>query len=271
MSNQEKSEVIKHFNAWAAHYENEIWGRDKYFHQLLKKQVLNVILTAIRQRILELGVGPGIYMEKFIQQSHSVIGVDSSIQMLKVTRNKLKERGYNIINLVLADAEYLPFRTRVFDIINCIEVLRHLPHPYQTIWKVFREKVRVITKQGSLIITAPNILFPLNLFSVFYYIIPRTILRLFNKKIGFHYSNRNVSFPHFPVLYNEPEDHMYNLWFMKRLINNFNLKISNLKGIFFFPACPKIFFPILSRLDTILRSSFWIVLAYSFFIVATLK
>jgi SAM-dependent methyltransferase len=256
---------MKHFSAWSAHYETEVWGRDKYFHKLLKKQVFHTILNAVEQKILEVGVGPGIYLEQFILKRHQVIGIDISTEMLRISRNKLKDKGYDTFNLISADAEFLPFRSGVFDIINCIEVLRHLPYPYKTIWKVFREEERVLIKGGTSLITIPNILFPLNLFSVFYYMIPRNIMRLFNKKIGFQY-NQKVSFPHFPVLYNEPEDHMFNLLFIRRLIKNSRLKMSHLKGIFFFPACPKKFFPLMYRIDTILGSSFWIVLAYSFFI-----
>jgi len=266
MSNQQKKEVIKHFNAWSAHYEAEVWGRDKYFHELLKKQVFSTILNAVKQKILELGVGPGIYLEQFILERHYVIGVDISIEMLRLSRKKLKTKGYDIVNLLSADAEHLPFRRGVFDLVNCIEVLRHLSHPYTTIWKVFREQKRVITKQGSILITIPNILFPLNLFSVFYYIIPRYLMRLFHKKIGFHSNHQNISFPHFPVLYNEPEDHMYNLFFIKKLIHNSQLKISQLKGIFSFPACPKALFSFVQKLDIILGSSLWIFLAYSFFV-----
>jgi len=265
MSDQLKKEVIKHFNAWSAHYESEVWGRDKYFHKLLKQLVFNAILNTVEQKVLELGVGPGIYFEQFILKRHYVTGIDISIEMLRISKNKLKKKGYNVFNLILADVEYLPFRNEVFDVINCIEVLRHLPEPYKTIWKVFREKRRVMKKSGALLITIPNILFPLNLFSVFYYIIPRSIMRLFNKQIGFHY-NQNVSFPHFPVLYNEPEDHMYNLLFIKRLISNSQLKISRLKGIFCFPACPRSFSSILQKIDLILGNSYWKFFAYSFFL-----
>lgn len=262
MSKQQKVEVIKHFDAWSAQYEKEVWGRDTYFHRRLKNQVMNAILKSNKQRILELGVGPGIYLKYFIQKRHDATGIDISLEMLRITKNKLKSAGYNDYNLVLADAEYLPFRFGAFNLINCIEMLRHLPQPYKTIWKVIREARRVVTKQGSLLINVPNILFPLNLFSVIYYTIPRNIMRLFNKKIGFQYS-QNVSFPHFPVLYNEPEDHMYNLLFMKMLSNNLHLKISKLKGIFFFPAVPKIFFALLKKVDLILGSSFWLFFAYS--------
>ncbi len=264
MSKEEKTEVIQHFDAWSAHYEQEIWGRDKYFHQLLKKQVEIAIKNTTGLTILELGVGPGIYLEEFIKKANNVIGVDISLKMLNLAKDKLRKNDRNVFNLVLCDAEYLPFRNNTFDIINCIEVLRHLPNPYKTIWNVFKEKQRILTKNGSILITIPNILFPLNTFSIIYYMIPRKIMKLLNKKIGYHYDN-NSSFPHFPVLYNEPEDHMFNLLFIKRLIRLVNLKISKMKGVFLFPACPHYFFSILRKIDSILGTSFWRFLAYTFF------
>ncbi|MHA1267689.1 MAG: class I SAM-dependent methyltransferase [Candidatus Helarchaeota archaeon] len=265
MVNQQKKEVLKHFDAWAVYYENEIWNRDKYFHRFLYKQVLNIVLILTDQTILELGVGPGIYLERFVQKEHHVIGVDISLNMLKITRKKLRKKYYEQFHLILADAEYLPFRKNIFNIVNCIEVLRHLPNPYKTIWHVFNEVKRIMKNGGSFLISIPNILFPLNQFSVFYYIIPRILLLLFNKKIGYHY-NKTGSFPHFPVLYNEPEDHMYNLWFVKKIIRKLHLETTTLQGIFFFPACPRIFFPIVQKLNSLMRSSFWLILAYSFFL-----
>ncbi len=263
---EQKREVIKHFDAWSASYEDEIWNRDKYFHHGIRNLVLNLLFKYKKQKILELGLGPGIYFNKFIERNHYVIGVDISWDMLKQAKVKMRKNHFNLFNFVLADAEFLPFRKDSFDTINCIEVLRHLPRPYKTIWNVFREMERTITKKGFVLITLPNILFPLNLFSVVYYTIPRTFLRLFKKKIGFH-QGANVSFPHFPVLYNEPEDHMFNLLFIKKLTNKTKLKITHLKGIFFFPACPKMLFPIFNKINQVLSTTRLAFLAYSFLIM----
>ena len=263
--NQQKKEVIKHFDAWTISYEQEIWTRDKYFHNRIKELVLNLVPEIKSQRILELGVGPGIYYKLFVRRHHYVIGMDISKEMLKETRANLKKIHYNGSNLILADAEFLPFRTNSFDIVNCIEVLRHLPQPYKIIWNVFREMQRILSRQGFILLTVPNILFPLNIFWVIYYMIPRYIMRIFHKGIGYHYNSKG-SFPHFPVLYNEPEDHMFNLFFMKKLSFRTNLKNFSMKGIFFFPACPKVFQSLFKRINSALETSCWKFLAYSFFI-----
>lgn len=264
---QRKKEVIKHFDAWSASYEQEVWTRDKYFHEMIESWVLKSISKIEEQKILELGVGPGIYAKKFLERTNFVINVDISYEMLKIAKNNLEKDNddNNLLNFVLADAQFLPFRNNIFDIINCIEVLRHLPQPYKIIWTIFIEMHRVITKHGSILITIPNILFPLNLLWIFYYKIPLNFLRLFHKKIGYHY-DRNASFPHFPVLYNEPEDHMYNFFFLKKLIRKFNLNIFQFLGNFFFPACPKILFPIFKKINKVLGRSPWKFLAYSFLI-----
>lgn len=264
MSKKDKSEVIQHFDAWSARYEKEIWIRDKHFHNLLKAQVLNNISNIDEQEILELGVGTGVYLNKFLQMGCHITGADISLQMIKNSRAKLIQKTYNHYNLILCDAEYLPFRKHVFDVVNCIEVLRHLPSPYKTLWNVFREARRILKTSGYYLINLPNILFPLNLFSVIYYMIPRTLMRVLNKQIGYHY-NQIASFPHFPVLYNEPEDHMFNLLFLKRLFRQLEFKVTYFRGIFFFPASPRLFYPLLKRIDHILGLGFWRSLAYSFF------
>ena len=262
---QQKIEVKKHFDAWSRTYEQEIWIRDRYFHNHVKKLVLRSISNDQMLKILELGTGTGVYLEEFIRCTHYIIGMDISIEMLKISKEKMREHGYNSFDLILADIESLPFRDKSFDVINCIEVIRHLPRPYKQLWEVFNEFKRIITIKGSVLITLPNILFPLNVFSIIYYIIPLKILKIFNKKVGFHYG-QSKSFPHFPVLYNEPEDHMYNLLFIKKLSRNRRLKISWLKGIFFFPSCPKILSSIFRKLDEVLGTSIWAFLAYSFLI-----
>ncbi|NVM52176.1 MAG: class I SAM-dependent methyltransferase [Candidatus Helarchaeota archaeon] len=262
---QQKKEVIKHFDAWSASYEQEVWSRDKHFHKLIKEMVINSIQITTEQNILELGVGTGIYLKDFFRGNHFVIGMDISAKMLKKSKEKIEKYHINVLNLVLADAEFLPFRGNTFDIINCIEVLRHLPNPYKKIWNVFKEMYRILKIQGSILATLPNILFPLNLFWVFYYFIPLKIMKRFHKGIGIHY-NQKRSFPHFPVLYNEPEDHMFNIFFIRSLINRTNLKLNSLRGIFFFPACPKILFPIIKKMNKILGTSIWAALAYAFFI-----
>jgi len=261
----QKKEVINHFDSWSATYEAEVWHRDEFFHKNLQRWVFNSIEASKDQVILELGVGPGVYYEKFLQGNHKVIGIDVSFKMIQVTSKKLKEKGYNTLNFVLGDGEFLPFKEETFDITNCIEVLRHLPQPYKTIWRVFRELRRVISQDGDILVNLPNILFPLNLVSVIYYMIPRFFTRLFNKKIGFQY-DQNVSFPHFPVLYNEPEDHMYNILFIRSLIRNTKLKAPLLKGVFFFPACPKLLFSLFKKIDRVLGLSPFTFLAYAFLI-----
>ena len=262
---QQKKEVIKHFNAWSSTYEREVWSRDKYFHRMTEILVMNSIQGKEKMNILELGVGPGIYLKEFIQRSHFAVGLDFSVDMLRIAKKKLEKNHCNIVNLVLADAEFLPFRDSIFDVINCIEVLRHLTKPYVTIWNIFKEMNRKLTRRGFILITMPNILFPINLFWVIYYSIPRNIMRFFHIEVGLHH-NQKSSFPHFPVLYNEPEDHMYNIFFIKSLLSRTNLKISLLKGIFFFPACPKLLLKLINIIDRILGASYLSFLAYSFFI-----
>jgi len=53
---------------------------------------------------------------------------------------------------VLGDAEFLPFKSEVFDLVYSQNVLEHLPNPLNAL----REKKRVCKKKGKIILTTDN-------------------------------------------------------------------------------------------------------------------
>lgn len=55
----------------------------------------------------------------------------------------------------LMDAHYLGFRSSIFDEIHCYELLEHLDSPIRAL----REFERVLKKNGSIIISIPNVWF----------------------------------------------------------------------------------------------------------------
>jgi len=68
-------------------------------------------------QILELGHGPGHLQHILFNRGLVPIGLDSSPQMGKITRNRLRHNGYAHFKLTRAYAENLPFRDKCFDTI----------------------------------------------------------------------------------------------------------------------------------------------------------
>jgi SAM-dependent methyltransferase len=90
---------------------------------------------------LNIGCGTGDTDTKFLLKlRYFVVGLDISISALKILKNNY--RSVNLIDVVCADAENLPFKNNSFDIILEMNTLHHLPNPINCI----KESIRVANK-----------------------------------------------------------------------------------------------------------------------------
>jgi ubiquinone/menaquinone biosynthesis C-methylase UbiE len=72
--------------------------------------------------LLDIGVGEGRFMGPIIKAGiRYYIGLDISIELLKRIKRKSIYNCYSV-DLIQASADYLPFRSKVFDIVICIDV-----------------------------------------------------------------------------------------------------------------------------------------------------
>jgi len=113
------------------------------------------------KKVLELAVGTGRFTQAIVRRGADVVGVDSSISMLKNTLRKTSKFGKP--SLIRADAKHLPLREGVFDYVLCINALNHIPN-YSN---VVVEASRVLKVKGDFVFNFPNtvsILLPLALF-----------------------------------------------------------------------------------------------------------
>ncbi len=94
-----------------------------------------------RKRILDVGTGTGFVASILSRLGHEVVGLDISRGMLEVARRKCD------VELVMGDAEDLPFDDGSFDAVVCRHLIWTLPNPKKALkeWaRVAREKVVVI-------------------------------------------------------------------------------------------------------------------------------
>ena len=99
-------------------------------------------------RVLDIGTGTGRIIESIVRQ-HSVelVGVDLSRQMINQARKRVKG-----VDFVLADADILPFRSSVFDLVVAIRVLRYMSSWRQSI----KEASRIIRRSGCYVFNTSN-------------------------------------------------------------------------------------------------------------------
>ncbi|KAI0491113.1 ubiE/COQ5 methyltransferase [Xylaria cf. heliscus] len=98
-------------------------------------------------RILDVGCGPGsitIDLAQLVPQG-SVIGVDSSDDVVSQARELARERGVEgNLTFQRQDANELPFGDGEFDIVYCHQVLHHVHDPVA----ILKEMIRVTRKGG---------------------------------------------------------------------------------------------------------------------------
>jgi ubiquinone/menaquinone biosynthesis C-methylase UbiE len=96
------------------------------------------------KRVLEVGCGVGTDLRQFAKNGASVTGLDLSHRSAKLAALSLRLFGLEG-DIVVGDAELLPFRSETFDQAYSYGVLHHTPHTLQAI----RELYRVLTNYGN--------------------------------------------------------------------------------------------------------------------------
>lgn len=127
---------------WAPLYDqtpNPLLAREE--RQLLP------LLAGLRNRsILDLACGTGRWLEKLTAQAGgSVVGIDSSIAMLRIAAKKDAIRG----RFTRSGCANLPFRTRVFDLAICSFSLGHILDLRSTV----RELARVTKPSADIFVS----------------------------------------------------------------------------------------------------------------------
>lgn len=127
-------------------------GHPSYVWRRGQDRRLNLIRQYVPlegRRILDIGCGIGMYVEKFRRFSDEVYGVD-------VDPEKVAEASRSLPNISVAPAEALPYHDDTFDVILLHEVIEHVDDDVRTI----QEAVRCVRPGGHLVIYAPNRLYP---------------------------------------------------------------------------------------------------------------
>jgi SAM-dependent methyltransferase len=107
--------------------------------------------SATQDMCVDVGCGTGFVTGFELPMYKSVVSMDISKQMLRTVRNRYGHTDQ--LNLVVCDAEFLPFRSDIADLVSVSSVLHHLPKPFRAI----TEMSRLLKKGGFLYATRePN-------------------------------------------------------------------------------------------------------------------
>lgn len=89
----------------------------------IASKLLNLIHDAGAERVLEVGCGTGHWL-RILQGQVQVVGRDQSLGMLRKAVEPEEE-----FSLIQADAGLLPFRSKSFNVVYCVNALHHFKYP----------------------------------------------------------------------------------------------------------------------------------------------
>lgn len=139
----EKETAIGYYDDYSNSYDEE--RREGYYSLINDLEFEKVEPLASGKKVLEVGCGTGLILERVHKIAQDAVGVDISTGMLEVCRKK----GLNVME---GSATELPFEDNTFDLVYSLKVLAHVPD----IEKAIREIVRVMKPEGRVVLEFYN-------------------------------------------------------------------------------------------------------------------
>jgi demethylmenaquinone methyltransferase / 2-methoxy-6-polyprenyl-1,4-benzoquinol methylase len=167
-----------------------------------RRRVIRTVLTRPNSLILDIGTGTGDLAFNAAKESKGkarIIGVDFSLQMLKLARSKQLRLGHGAnMTFVMGSAMVSPFKDGVFDGAMTAFVLRNV----SDLPLLFAESFRVLkpgTKFVSLDMFPPTTRWFATLYSVYFYrLMPRIAGLLSRDRSAYQYLSESVRQFHTP-------------------------------------------------------------------------
>ncbi len=100
-------------------------------------------------RVLDVGCGTGFATIGLLEAAEEVEAIDQSPQQLRVARRKDALRG---VDLVLGDAEKLPYKDDCFDVVWSSGSIEYWPNPVEGL----KEARRVVKPGGRVLVVGPR-------------------------------------------------------------------------------------------------------------------
>ncbi len=145
------------FNNYSEQYENEVFTQGTVGEVDFIEKEIN---QDKKCRILDVGCGTGRHALELGKRGYSVTGVDLSENMLNMAREKAMAAGVHI-DFQVADARNLQFEDEFDLVIMICEGAFPLMETDQMNFQILEGAARALKKDGKLIFTTLNGLFPL--------------------------------------------------------------------------------------------------------------
>ncbi|OGV43090.1 MAG: hypothetical protein A2X46_11695 [Lentisphaerae bacterium GWF2_57_35] len=156
---------------WESVYERSLENRcraDELVMHKRKSTVLKVVDEFAASRslsVLDIGCGPGVFLEEMVKRGHRVSAIDISERMVKEANEKIEKYGFEEPVCVQGDVEDLHFPDESQDLVLCLGVLPYLLDDSRALDEIGR----VLKKGGMTVFVLTNLLKLGNFFDPYYY------------------------------------------------------------------------------------------------------
>jgi ubiquinone/menaquinone biosynthesis C-methylase UbiE len=142
--------IQQYYSARAKDYDRQksrTWKNNRGFGTDIINEVLEALKYSDKKGILEVGVGSGRNALPLLQENKPwLVGLDLSKEMLTLAKSKMSTFKKHV-DLILGDAEHLPFKDRTFDAIVCMSTM----HYFKSQTESLKEFSRRLKENGTFI------------------------------------------------------------------------------------------------------------------------
>jgi ubiquinone/menaquinone biosynthesis C-methylase UbiE len=145
-----KKSIQKYYSIRATDYDQQksrTWKSENGFGAEILDEVLNAFKGFENKLLLEVGVGSGRNAKPLLEKIRPCfIGFDLTREMLNYARNKIHAYRWHS-ELILGDAEHLPFAADAFDAILCMSTM----HYFEDQEKTLEDYGRLLKEGGTFV------------------------------------------------------------------------------------------------------------------------
>jgi len=146
--------LVKTYNKLGREYFNMRkykTGASYFYNELTETPTTLKLLRDVKgKRILDLGCGPGFYLNKLSKKGAKVKGIDFSKELIKIAREENPK-----VEVIFGDiTKRLPYKNLEFDVVISPLVLGHIKN-----WKFVLKEVRRVLKKNGIFVFSVGVPF----------------------------------------------------------------------------------------------------------------
>ncbi len=122
--------------------------------ELKYKKAMDHLRETRFRRVLDAGCGTGLFFKHIVPNSESVVGLDVSRRSLLLAKDR--NHCFFNVDVVLADADFMPFTSEAFSHVFAFTLLQNMPKARSTLI----ELKRLTGENGGIVVTWLKSIFP---------------------------------------------------------------------------------------------------------------